>query len=63
MKQYNETIKELIKIVKGQSVEQARKSVEKYFDKVIWSVDKEEWSKMTEDQKGRFVQLLVVDSK
>lgn len=63
MKTNNETIKELIKIVKGQSLKQARKSVEKYFDNVVWSVDKEEFNKLNEEQKSMLVRKLVSDSK
>jgi len=46
----------------GKSQSVARKLIEDYFDKIIWSLEKEEWEKMSEAQKMEFVRKSCADT-
>jgi len=39
----------------GKSRSEARGLIEKYFSRIAWSLEKEEWDKMSEPQKTEFV--------
>ena len=40
----------------------ARSLIDEHFDKIIWSLEKEEWERMSEVQKSAFVRKARVDS-
>lgn len=37
-------------------VQQCRCAVQQYFDQTLWSLEKDEWQQMTEQQKDQFCQ-------
>lgn len=40
----------------GKSQAETRRLIDEYFDKIIWSLEKEEWEKMSEAQRALFVE-------
>ena len=55
-------IQELGAELTGKSQSAGRKLIDEYFDKLNWSLEKEEWEKMSEAQKMKFVRKARVDS-
>lgn len=45
----------------GKSQSAARRLIDDYFDKVIWSLEKDEWTRMSDAQKAEFVRMTLVD--
>ncbi len=45
----------------GKSQSVFRELIEGYFDKIIWSLEKEEWEEMSEAQKMEFVRKAHVE--
>ena len=48
-------IQELGAELAGKSQSAARRLIENYFDRIIWSLEKDEWEKMSGAQKTEFV--------
>ena len=46
----------------GKSQSVARRLIDEYFDEIIWSLEKVEWEKMSEEQKMEFVRKAVFSS-
>ena len=40
----------------GTSHSAARRLIDEYFDKITWSLEKEEWKKMSESERNLFVE-------
>ena len=55
-------IQALGKELTGKSQSAARRLIDEYFDKITWSLEKEEWEKMSEAQKMEFVRKAVFSS-
>jgi len=54
-------IQELGAELAGKSQLAARRLIEIYFDRIIWSLEKDEWEKMSEAQKMEFVKKAHVE--
>jgi len=39
----------------GLNIQENRRRIDEYFDKQIWSLEHDEWLKMTEQEKDKFV--------
>ncbi len=55
-------IQELGTSLRGKPRPEARKMVDDYFARIVWSLEKEEWDRMSECQKIAFVRRACADT-
>ncbi|MEW8563757.1 MAG: hypothetical protein AB2541_16735 [Candidatus Thiodiazotropha sp.] len=54
----NPAIREILQYITDHPEMTTRSAVEAYFDQIIWSIEKEEWENLTEEEKQWFVARL-----
>ena len=60
----NQTIKELIQLVKGLNQEEAFKAVDSYFANIMFSLEADEWKvRMNQVEKEKFITKLITYKK
>ena len=50
-------IKELGPSLRGKPQPEARKMVDDYFARIVWSLEKDEWDRMSEAEKSAFLDI------
>jgi len=50
-------IQELGNSLRGKSRPEARKVVDDYFARIMWSIEKDEWERMSEAEKSAFLDI------
>lgn len=59
----NLAVKEILQYITDHPEMTTRSAVESYFDQIIWSIEKEEWENLTEEEKQQFVVRLKLEKE
>lgn len=54
----NAEIREILEYVSDHPEMKTREAVDSYFDQIIWSMSKEEWQRLTDQEKQVFLDAL-----
>jgi uncharacterized protein YaaW (UPF0174 family) len=54
----NAEIREILEYVSDHPEMKTREAVDSYFDQIIWSIEKAEWKKLSDEEKQVFVDAL-----
>lgn len=54
----NAAIREILQYVSAHPEMATREAVDSYFDQIIWSIEKAEWTRLTDQEKTNLVEQL-----